>query len=318
MSEELIRIRHLDSPNITVFIEGKQINIRNYEALIPRSDAKAIVSGPYGYELVGIYDDFIVYVNKIDIQTKTFRPMSALDNSVLVGTSLAGSKLYAWEKYSQALLTLKGKEKLHLLFTIDDSKASWKQQIHDWAETNIDKFYNITIIEWDSDKEMAWNRVFKITVGRQLIFNFARTIENITHIFFIDSDNIVPEHAFETLYSLEKPAVAGLYNFKSVVSGGPVVFNGYGDKNWPPTCLGKQLVETKQDSGLIECDWTGAGCLMISRKIFEKYNFDWSRWIQRNGEDAWICLCAQKETGQKLLVDTSVKCGHLDDRGQIW
>jgi hypothetical protein len=318
MSEEMVRIKHLDSPNITAFIGGKQIDIRNHEALVTREDAKAIVSGPYGYELIGVYDNFIDYVEKIHIQERDIRQMGAPLTCVLVGTSLASSKMYAWQQYTEALLNLNGREKLHLLFTIDELNQEWTKLVYDWSEKNIDMFYNISIIEWDSDKEKAWNRVFKITVGRQLIFNFARRHSDISHVWFIDSDNIVPKHALESLTRVNREATAGLYNFKSVVAGGPVVFNTYGDLTWPPTCMGEQQIKIKKDTGLTECDWTGAGCLMLSRRIFEKYNFEWSRWVQRNGEDAWICLCAQKETGERLKVDTSVFCGHLDDRGEIW
>lgn len=318
MSEDLIRIKHLENPNIITFVNGRQITIRNHEAQVSIEDAKAMMAGPYGYELIGVYDDFIEYVEKINKDLQTLGPTGAPLNCVMVGTPLAGEKLYSWKQYTDALLQIKGKEKLWLLFTIDVFTADWKDTVQEWCKANVDKFYNISIITWDSDKEKAWNRVFKITVGRQMIFNFARSHSNITHVWFIDSDNIIPNHALESLLCVNREASAGLYRFKSVVAGGPVVFNQMGDKTWPPTCLGEQLVKIQPNTGLIECDWTGAGCLMLSRRIFEKYNFEWSKWIQRNGEDAWICLCAQKETGQKLVVDTSINCGHLDDRGEIW
>lgn len=317
MSETMIRIKHLENPNITTFVRGKQINIRNHEALVSIDDAKAMMSGPYGYELIGVYDNFIEYVNKIHVTVETLK-QGAPDNCVMVGIPLAESKMYAWPLFTEALLAIKGREKLHIFFTLDETSAQWTQQIFEWAKNNVDKFYNISILTWSADTEMAWNRVFKITVARQLIFNFARTIESITHVWFIDADNIIPAHALENLSRVNVEASAGLYRFKAVVAGGPVVFDQLGEKNWPPTCLGQQRVEVKPDMGLVKCDWTGAGCLMLSRRIFMKYNFDWSKWIQRNGEDAWICLCAQKETGEQLVVDTSVNCGHLDDRGEIW
>lgn len=317
MTEEMVRIKHLENPNITTFVNGKQITIRNHEALVSLDDAKAMMSGPYGYELIGIYDDFIKYVNAIHTTSETFGN-GAPSSCVLVGTPLAGSKLYAWQQFTEALLNLEGREELYLLFTIDDPNAEWTDTVRNWAKQNVDKFYNISIITWDFDKEKAWNRVFKITVGRQMIFNFARMVSDITDIWFIDSDNIVPINAYKNLSRVNSEARAGLYRFKAVISGGPVVFECLGKKNWPPTCLGKQVADAKPETGIIECDWTGAGCLMLSRKIFEKYNFDWSKWIQRNGEDAWICLCAQKETGKRLLVDTSVDCGHLDDKGTLW
>lgn len=315
---EMVRIKHLENPNITTFVNNKQITIRNHEAEVSLEDAKAMMTGPFGYELIGVYDDFIEYIKKIQLQIRTLKTQSAPFTNVLVGTPLAGHKLYSWKSYTDALLALDGKEKLHLCFTIDDPSASWKDQVYEWSKKNLKNFFNITIIEWDSDFNKAWNRVFKITVGRQIIFNFARSHSDISHVWFIDSDNIVPSFALTRLLTHSREATAGLYRFKSVMGGGPVVFNEEGDRTFPPSGLGKQNPAAAPDTGLIECDWTGAGCLLLSRKIFEKYDFSWSKWIQRNGEDAWICMMAQKETGEKLLVDTSVNCGHLDELGKIW
>ncbi len=315
---DLIRIKHLENPNMTTFIGGHQINIRNFEAAVSLEDARLMVSGPYGYELIGVYDNFIEYINKIKLTYTNLKTLSAPFEHVILGTPLAGSKLYSWKAYTDALLALENKEKIHLLITIDNPYAQWRDDIFTWAKTYVNKFYNISIGIWDSDKEKAWNRVFKITVGRQMIFNFTRSHSDVTHVWFVDSDNIIPSFALKRLLSHSRDITAGLYNFKSVIKGGAVVFNQVGEKQFPPTVLGQQNAEVKPNTGTIECDWTGAGCLLISRKIFMKYDFAWTKWTQRNGEDAWICLMGQHETGKQVLCDTSVACGHMDERGTIW
>jgi len=312
-----VRIKHLENPNITTFVNGKQITIRNHQAEVDIEDAKAMMSGPYGYELIGVYDNFIEYVNKIDLNIQTYK-QNAPFPSVILGTPIALTKLYCWKTYTESILNLEQREKMHLVFTLDDPLSQWKEEIISWCKNNAEKFYNITTIEWDADKNMAWNRVFKITVGRQLIFNYTRSLHSASHVWFVDLDNVLPIFAYTRLSGYVREASAGLYRFKSVMGGGPVVFDGIGTKTWPPIFIGKQCSDVKPNTGTLECDWTGAGCLLLSRRIFEKYDFNWSKWIQRNGEDAWMCLCAQKETGQKLLVDTSVNCGHIDEQGHIW
>lgn len=313
-----VTIRHLESPNITTFIDGKQINIKNHQAVVDRDIAKKIVSGNWGYELVGVYEDFNQYVQNIQVDVEDLGKSPNDGDFVLLTVPLALHKFYSWEKFSEAILAFENKANIRLAFFLDTrNKDEWSDLIR-WSKRHFSKFHGVSIIMWDSDANMAWNRVFKITVGRQLAFNFAKHFTTATHLWFIDSDVILPPHSLSTLLSHKREHVAGLYNFKSVAGGQAVVFNKKGEKTWPPTYLGEQQTQVVANSGLVECDWTGAGCLLLSRKIFEKYSFEWSKWIQRHGEDAWICLCAQNETGQKLLVDTSVFGGHMDEEGNIW
>jgi hypothetical protein len=314
---DLIQIKHLESPNITTFVNGKQIEIRNHSAFVDRETAKAMMEGPFGYELVGIYDNFLEFTNNIPVNLTEFEGLAAPDSTVIVATPLAGHKLYSWARLTESFLASESKRRLHIVFTIDDPNAEWRKSVEDWAQANVHNFKKITIIIWDHDAIMAWNRVFKITVGRQLIFNYARTTDA-SHLWFVDSDTIHKGDALPKLLSHNRDCVSGLYHFKSVMGGGPVVFDGQGDRTMPPSCLGKQRVEVKPNSGLYEVDWTGAGSLLVTKKIFSRYNFNWSKWIQRNGEDAWLCMMAQHETKQKTLVDTSVHAVHLDESGREW
>lgn len=313
-----VTVRHLDSPNITTFIDGKAINVRDYLAEVDIDDARKLVSGNWGYELEGVYDNFQEYVKNIEVSSKEFGKSAFHEKYVLAAIPLTAHKTYSWVPLSRSLEAFEDKSNIRLVFLVDTRvEADWSDLI-EWSKRHFQDFHGISIIFWDADTNMAWNRVFKITVARQLAFNFAKFFTEATHVWFIDSDVILPPYSLSRLLSHKRDHVAGYYNFKAIGGGQAVVYNGYGTKNWPPTFLGEQQVQVKPDSGLVECDWTGAGCLLLSRRIFEKYDFEWSPWIQRNGEDAWICLCAQKETDQKLLVDTSVYGKHLDEEGKEW
>ncbi len=317
VSQENIRIKHLDHPNIMTYVNGKQITIKNHNAVVDRETAKAIMSGPHGYELVGVYDDFLEYVNSIETNIHAYGNFDS-DEHVLIATPLSGQKIYSWEEYSNSLLKINNAENISIVIVIDDPAASWKKIIEQWAKRNADRFKTIALIYWNSDKEMAWNRVFKITVARQIIFNYAKTLNKFSHIWFVDSDTIHEHDALERLLSHNKTHTAGAYNFKSVLTGGAVLFNAEGEKHWPPTSLGEQQIKIDNNLDTIEVDWSGAGSLLLSKEIFLNSDFDWSKWIQRHGEDAYICLFAQNITGQKLLVDLRVKPKHIDESGKVW
>ncbi len=319
IKEGYVRIKHLDSPNITTYVDGKAIHIKNHEAIIDIPTAKKIMEGPWGYELVDVYDDFIKYVNEISIEENIFTGKNNdSDIDVAISIPLAGHKVYSWDKLSQSFLSLSNKEITRIIFTVDEIDNDWVKTLEKWADKNKNSFRAIHILKWDHNKEKAWNRVFKITVGRQLIFNLARTLNSVSHIWFVDSDIIHRPNDLQKLLSHNTTHVAGLYNFKSIGFGGPVVFNAKGNKEFPFNCLGDQCRDVKPETGTAQADWTGAGSLLLSREIYMDLNFDWSKWIQRHGEDAYICLLAQKKTGNQTIVDTNVHPEHLDEDGKGW
>jgi len=45
-----VKIRHRDHLNIVTFIDGKQINIRNHEGIVPLDLASKLIESPFGYE----------------------------------------------------------------------------------------------------------------------------------------------------------------------------------------------------------------------------------------------------------------------------
>lgn len=312
-----VRICHLENPNITTFIDGQQIEIRNHEATVDIDIARRMMVGPFGYELKGVYDDFKKYTDEIEVIVDTYGKFEKQNDCVLLCTPMTAHKVYSWKKYSDALLNLEYKEKIRLVFVFDTLKNDDWHEFTEWTQRHTKEFNGVSIIYWDADLNMAWNRVFKITVARQLILNYAKTTEA-SHIWFVDSDNLLPTDALPKLLSHNRPATAGFYRFKSIEAGGPVVFNAQGTKITPFNCLGDQQVSVSENTGTYEVDWTGAGCLLISREVFTVFTFDWNSWIQRHGEDAYICLFAQRLTGKQVLLDTSVYTKHLDESGKEW
>jgi len=130
------------------------------------------------------------------------------------------------------------------------------------------------------------------------------------YILFIDQDVIVPPDTIRRLTAHNCDIVGGIYRQKMP------------PQNW---CMFKKSqdvhgADTKvpivPTGDLIEVDYIGTGCLLISRKVFQKIAFPWFKWavdiLTPNGvsEDFWFCNNAQ-EVGFKIWADTSLKCGHV-------
>jgi hypothetical protein len=77
-----------------------------------------------------------------------------------------------------------------------------------------------------------------------------------------------------------------------------------------------ESVDEWDDNGMVECDATGCGCLMVEASVFRKLKNPWFRFYKHPdngmviGEDVGFCQDA-KALGYKIFVDTSVPAGHL-------
>jgi len=79
---------------------------------------------------------------------------------------------------------------------------------------------------------------------------------------------------------------------------------------------GYESVDDWEENEILECDATGAGCIMYDMSIFRKMPYPWFR-FQKNpengmtiGEDIGLCQDL-KAAGYKIYVDTSVPADHL-------
>lgn len=130
---------------------------------------------------------------------------------------------------------------------------------------------------------------------------------NIPWILYIDDDVIPPPDVFFQLARHKKEIVSGLY-FRRHNPPVPVMQK---DRRW--------VTQWNPPNSIIEVDWCGAGCLLVSRSVFLKVPKPWFEWRcdredfppeQRLSEDFVFCEKA-RASGFKVLVDTSVKCLHV-------
>lgn len=157
--------------------------------------------------------------------------------------------------------------------------------------------------------DMARNRLAEDALIRRTALTLADPPITVDGMFWVDDDIVLPPDALMKLLEHNQPIVSGLY-FARKQPHTPQMYRlaeGHDDKYWP--ILDWQKGET------IEVDAAGFGCMWTSFEVLENiqrkpgfkewFKFDWPR-----GEDFYFCRMA-KECGYKVLVDTSVRCGHM-------
>lgn len=131
-----------------------------------------------------------------------------------------------------------------------------------------------------------------------------------THLFFVDSDMVLPKDALTKLLSTDKDIITSLY-FQKKEPFFPVIGKRSED-------LLEWIVNYPQNS-IIEVEYCGMGCCLIKRNVLETMlpkleNIgeipQFFSYANNLSEDIFFCDKA-RENGFKIFCDTSVKCGHL-------
>jgi hypothetical protein len=148
--------------------------------------------------------------------------------------------------------------------------------------------------------------------------------KRIKYLFFLDWDVLVPPMTLVRLVYLadnnpEYDIISGIYCLKQDPA--------------------EVLLWRKWGEGM-DWDWTwgdkitdaigvGAGCLLLRMSLFENLDGDSKPWFKTNIEhnentdgtftrhemtdDLWFCKRAMEEADSKILVDTGILCGHIDN-----
>ena len=138
---------------------------------------------------------------------------------------------------------------------------------------------------------------------------------NFEKLFFIDDDVFIPEHALEELLKTDKDIISGVYWTKTETPA-PVIFKEFG---------GGPLYNFEPNQ-IIPIGGSGAGCLLIDMKVFDKFDeagipYFVENWVYTApdgnkmkcpiGEDHYFFLKA-KEFGYQAYAHTGVLCDHYD------
>ena len=153
-------------------------------------------------------------------------------------------------------------------------------------------------ITWNSKRQIvhvARNDIVKATLEQH---------PEVTHLFFIDDDIMMPPDGLMQLLSRDLPVVTGLYVHRSIPML-PVVFRC--NEN------GQHISITKFCDGLQQVDACGAGCLLIRTDVLRAIQATGEPWFdfsQNMSEDLAFCRRV-RQLGYPIVLDFDVKCGHL-------
>ena len=139
--------------------------------------------------------------------------------------------------------------------------------------------------------------------------------EQITHIWFIDHDMILPKGTLTKLLSHQRPVVGGAYYVRTASMAQiiqPVAF----EVPW-------KMLPDIPASGLLKVDGMGMGCTLISCALLEQManHFNDRLWFQQPpvtidgvttlmGEDVFF-FTRLKQMGVDAYLDCDVQCGHI-------
>lgn len=140
-----------------------------------------------------------------------------------------------------------------------------------------------------------------------------------THIFFLDSDVILPPDGLQMLWSHKLPIVAGVYGSKHEAPGVWIEQAKSGEGRYAAVTretLEPPSIFTHKDIVI------GGGCVLIDMKVFNRLEMPYFEWTQGrvpNGvsEDFYFFEKLRKE-GIPVHVDTRVKCLHVDISAIDW
>ena len=169
-------------------------------------------------------------------------------------------------------------------------------------------------IPW-CDKLPLMSRGVPQSVARDQIVNMALADPRISHILWVDTDNVCvgpnpspadPNQALETLFKLNVPIVSGLYRAKQREG-----FNyaAWVDAKQPD----KQAFSPIQSwtGNLFQVDTIGMGFCLVKREVYEKVPPPWYPWpTVAPSEDFNFCIAARK-AGYQINVYTDVKLSHI-------
>jgi hypothetical protein len=145
--------------------------------------------------------------------------------------------------------------------------------------------------------------------NRNAIIKNALADPEVTHVFFIDDDVLIPSDALMKLLAHDKDIVSGLYLFRSFPHA-PIAFNAAMSDG---KCRFKFLND--DETGLVQVANIGLGCVLIKREVFERLGGpNWITIGQLNSQEwnddiEFFNRC--RSFGYKLWLDLDVRCGHM-------
>lgn len=131
------------------------------------------------------------------------------------------------------------------------------------------------------------------------------------YIFYLDDDIIAPADVVQRLIA-HNVDICGLSYKQKIFPHSWCAFNSYIDVHGL-----EQKTPITPTGDLIPVDYIGAGCLLVSRKVFQILAYPWFRWtvdatnLNGKSEDFYFCEKA-RDAGFKIWWDSTMpQAGHV-------
>ncbi len=169
------------------------------------------------------------------------------------------------------------------------------------------KLQNKAMVAYDAPGTK--NRIDRIITGRNIIRMEFLKNKDYTHLFFLDTDVIVPPETIIKLLGNDKPLVAGLYLARQQLPNGKTGVFPVGCVAHSPGKVRQLMIDEIWEPKIIEAAVTGLGCVLIRRDVLEKVSFRNIGDTTTGGEDTAFYSDARK-AHFLLFIDTAIKCDH--------
>lgn len=163
------------------------------------------------------------------------------------------------------------------------------------------------------DKAFQMIRGVPVSVARDLIVEAALADPAVTHVMWVDSDNICmtppnPNDAIQMLLACNQPIVSGLYRAKQAV--------GFNYAFWADVSTeGKPgFVPVQSFTGnWLQMGAVGMGFCLVRTEVYKRLSRPWYPWTTASpSEDFAFCIAARK-AGFAVNVFTEVQLRHLGE-----
>lgn len=168
-------------------------------------------------------------------------------------------------------------------------------------------------------------RAVNLYKGREIVCNKALEFENMTHLFFLDSDEtFVPETA-RHLYHLNFPVCSGIV-YQKLSPHLPCIYKRlpnsefnypmgvelkeWFNKNNVPIINKPHILDMQARRSIWEIDECGTGCMMVRRDVLEAIEPPRFKGMGDIGTDIAFCRRV-REAGFSIYADLRVQLGHL-------
>ncbi|MBT2759848.1 glycosyltransferase [Paenibacillus sp. ISL-20] len=205
------------------------------------------------------------------------------------------------------------KDKIELLFVINDSSDNTYHLLNDFKNTHINSYKKIRL---DTYNRNMPSDIREIVSRKKYIFDHLSKLKNYImskvktdFLLFLDSDILVPSDIITNLLNHQKDIVSGLiWNGYLVSPEKPYLYPNVMkliENNQYSHIVNYRIKNIDPSPHLINVDLTGA-VILLSKKVYKsiKYGF------HPQGEDAYFCKMAQNH-GFDIYCDLGVFCHHI-------